>query len=72
MRPHTVDNGYTRLISVRLPCWLADKLDEAAAADHMQRSQMFIKCVDYALKDREISLALHEYRTRKGGERSNK
>lgn len=54
---HSVENGYTRLVSVRIPLETWEVLMEAKECEGMNNTEIICKCINAALKDRAIILA---------------
>lgn len=54
---HSVENGFTRLVSVRIPLETWEELMEAKECEGMNTTDIICKCINAALKDRAIVLA---------------
>ena len=61
---HSVENGYTRLVSVRIPLDTWETLMEAKTCEGLSTTGIICKCLNAALKDRAVVLARKHSRER--------
>lgn len=53
----SVENGYTRLVSVRIPLETWEVLMDAKACEGLSTSGIICKCINAGLRERAITLA---------------
>ena len=60
----SIENGYTRLVSIRIPVETWEVLMEAKACEGMSTTGIICKCINAGLKERAVVLARKHSRKR--------
>lgn len=61
---NSIENGYTRLVSIRIPVELWEELMEAKACEGLSTTGIICKCIAAGLNERAVVLARKRSRKR--------